>query len=82
VKVIFRPLLVNGMLADSDDGPVILIDSDQSICEQGVTFWHEALHLLGLTDEAKVEEMARRLYAAVPEIINVIRRPQNGEGSK
>jgi hypothetical protein len=65
-----RPLLVNGVLATDDHGPLILIDSEQPELEQVITLWHETLHLLGMTDEVKVEQLARRLLAAAcPEIL-------------
>jgi len=73
VPVMFRPLLVNGILGVRDGRPIILVDTDQPESEQLVTVWHEALHLLGLTNEAQVEALAQRLAAACPEILPTLK---------
>jgi Zn-dependent peptidase ImmA (M78 family) len=64
-----RPMLVSGMLAKDDHGPVILINSEDDPKEQVRSLWHETLHLLGLTDEFLVEEYAMALADAVPGIL-------------
>jgi hypothetical protein len=73
IKLTFRPLLVSGMLADTTDGPVILIDSEQPEAEQRVALWHELMHLVGLEDEDLVEDLARRLDAACPELLSALK---------
>src|SRR3954466_7948746 len=50
IGVQLRPLLVEGLIAQSDAGQVILIDEALPRWEQNVTLWHEVLHMLGLTD--------------------------------
>lgn len=74
VRVIFRPMLVSGMLsADLERGSwLILVDSEQSEPEQTVSLFHEMLHLIGLLDEKKVEAMAQKLAAACPEILPLL----------
>lgn len=81
LRVEFRPLLVNGMLATEPKGRVILIDSEQSQQEQAISLYHEMLHLIGLKDEEKVEDMAQQLAEAVPWIIEDVKslEPQHGE---
>ena len=69
MRVIFRHLLVSGMVATSDAGVLVLIDSEQPESEQLVALWHEALHLIGLRDEDQVEAFAQRLAQACPEIL-------------
>lgn len=61
-----RPLLVSGMLADSLDGPLILIDSEQPADEQRRAKWHEVVHMVwqaegGVAphDEKDVDDLAR-----------------------
>lgn len=73
MRVIFRPMLVSGMVATSDAGVLVLIDSEQPDAEQLVALWHEALHLLGLRDEDQVEAFAQRLAQACPEILPAVR---------
>lgn len=74
VPVIFRPMLVSGMLsADLErDTWLILVDSEQSEPEQAVALFHEMLHLIGLQDETQVEAMAQKLAAACPEILPLL----------
>jgi len=69
IPIKVRPMLVSGMLATDEHGPVILIDSEQGEREQIVTLWHETLHLLGMTDEARVERFAHRLADGCPTIL-------------
>jgi hypothetical protein len=72
--ILFRPLLTSAFVGTGDAGKIyILIDSDQSVAEQTIALWHETLHLLGLTDEDQVEALARRLAAAFPEILDVVK---------
>jgi hypothetical protein len=73
VRIIFRPLLVSGMLATDEHGVVMLIDSGQPESEQAVALWHEVLHMLGLFNENQVEAMAQRLGAVCPEIVAMVR---------
>lgn len=73
MRIIFRPLLVSGMLATDEHGVVMLIDSEQPETEQAVAVWHEVLHMLGLYNEVEVEAMAQRLGAACPEIVVMVR---------
>ena len=64
LRVEFRPLLVQGMLlrvGESDEW-LMLIDSEQSREEQGITIIHELLHFAGLEDEELVERLARELW--------------------
>lgn len=73
-RVLFRPLLVSGMLAKGDGGDMyILVDDEQSESEQVIALWHETLHLLGLLDETQVEAMAQRLAVACPEIVQLLK---------
>tara|TARA_B110001469_G_C9482088_1_gene241668 strand:+ start:224 stop:451 length:228 start_codon:yes stop_codon:yes gene_type:complete len=64
---------VAGQIGCDDNGPVILIDSDQSKSEQNLTLWHEVVHLLrdagGGVDqtEADVEACAVKLAQACPD---------------
>lgn len=70
IRIEVRPLLVRGMLATDERGPVLLINSEEADPkEQVTTLWHETLHLLGLTDEFLVEEYALRLADACPDIL-------------
>lgn len=69
VPIKVRPMLIHGQLATDEHGPVILIDSEQDEREQVVTLWHETLHLLGMTDETRVEEFAYRLADACPTVL-------------
>lgn len=75
VRVLFRPLLVQGMVRrDFEyDSWMILVDNEQSEAQQTVTLYHEALHLLGLTDEDQVEAMAKKLADACPEILAAVK---------
>lgn len=72
-SVSFRPLLVSGLIGDSDAGICILIDSEQPERQQVVALWHETLHMLGLEDEEQVEAMAKRLAEACPEILQAVK---------
>jgi hypothetical protein len=80
LRIVFRPLLVQGMLASDDVGPLIFISADDTPEEQVVTLWHETVHLLlqaaGHTthDEQVVESIAHRLAAACPEILGLVKR--------
>jgi hypothetical protein len=82
VRVLIRPLLVQGMLGteETPEGrmPVILIAENQTPEEQVITFWHEMLHLaLGLPgphDETWVETNAKALAAACPDILVEIQK--------
>lgn len=73
VRIIVRPLLTRGMLAADGNQlikrPVIIIDSEQTEEEQVISLWHETLHLLGLTNEAEVEAIAKELAKAYPAIL-------------
>jgi hypothetical protein len=74
MRVLFRPLLVSGMLAYTDSrGEAIIIDSEQEPAEQIIALWHETLHLLGLKNEDQVEAMAQRLANACPEILAAVK---------
>jgi hypothetical protein len=65
-----RPLLVQGMLAYDERGPLILINSEENDpMEQVRTLWHEVLHLIGMTDEFLCDEYAMRLADAAPDIL-------------
>lgn len=72
IPVLFRPLLVSGMLGVQDQWPIILINNEQPREEQAAAIYHEALHLLGLVDEDGVERMAVKLAAACPEIVDLL----------
>lgn len=73
-RILFRPLLTSGLIGKSDAGHTyILIDSEQPEAEQLVALWHEALHLLGLTDEDLVEIMARHLAECCPEVLEAVK---------
>lgn len=70
LRVEYRPLLVSGMLANSPDGPTILIDSESSEQEQQRALWHEIVHMVreaqGLPqDEESVERDAQAIVAAL-----------------
>lgn len=70
VPLKMRPMLVRGMLATDEHGPMILINSEESDPkEQVISLWHETLHLLGMTDEFLTEEYALRLADACPDIL-------------
>ena len=69
VPIKVRPMLVSGMLATDENGPVILIDSEQSEYEQVVALWHEVLHLIGMTDEGATERIAARLAGACDTVL-------------
>lgn len=80
LRLIFRPLLVSGTLADTPYGQVILVDDEQQAAEQLVALWHETIHLLLRAtgqeqqhDEAGVEAMAQRLATACPEILVLLK---------
>lgn len=81
VVVMLRPLLVEAMLATSisDQRTYILIDSEQSPDQQNLSLWHEILHLLGMEDEALVEEIAGRLHRASPDALEFILKAQRGK---
>lgn len=72
IEIRVRPMLVSGMLASTGMRPVILIDSEQPRAQQTLALWHEAMHLLGIRDDAVAEDLARRLAAAVPEILDLV----------
>lgn len=72
IPVVFRPLLVSGMLAVQEVWPMILIDSEQSREEQAKAIFHEVLHLLGVVDEEGAERMAVKLAAACPELPSLL----------
>lgn len=81
LTVIVRPLLVSAILATDRAGlPVILIDSEQRVKERSIALWHEVVHLILSAsdepehDEAEIEMLARRLYAAWPGALRRIRR--------
>ena len=81
LKVIERPLLVQGMLGkDKSGNAVIIIDNKgNSDEERNITLWHEVVHLLRHVgghsqDEESVEDAARRLAKACPEAINWVRK--------
>lgn len=70
IRLQVRPMLVSGMLATDDKGPIILINSEEEPPhEQVITLWHEVLHLLGMTDEFLCDEYAMRLADAAPDIL-------------
>jgi hypothetical protein len=70
MRFMLRPMLVSGMLADTPcDGPIVLIDSEQSQAEQAVAVFHELLHSIGMEDEHQVEGLAVRLGKACPDIV-------------
>lgn len=80
-RLVFRPLLVSGMVGDTSDGKLILIDSEQPSAQQVVAIWHETVHLLLLAagkvrpeehDEATIDAIAHRLAVACPEIIDLV----------
>lgn len=73
VHLQFRPLLVSGMTGRSADAVHILIDTEQTNFEQVRSIWHETLHLLGIADEEAVEGMARKLAAACPEVLPILK---------
>lgn len=72
VPIKVRPMLVSGMLAKDERGPVILLDSEQSPEEQVRTFWHEILHLVGIVDEVQAEELAMVLAGTCPTILRKV----------
>lgn len=79
LKVIKRPLMTSGGLCE---GPVILIDSDQTPQEEAVAIWHEVVHLLqdagGFDqDEESVEAAAQKLAASCPEVIDWVYPKEN-----
>jgi hypothetical protein len=69
VPIKVRPMLVSGMLATDERGPIILINSEEDPKQQVITLWHETLHLLGLKDESLVEECAVALAEACPDVL-------------
>jgi hypothetical protein len=78
LRLQFRPLLVSGMLAAAEDGAmVILVDDEQPRREQAAAIWHELVHLLmvaagvpaWLHDERRIDDMAKRLATAAPDIM-------------
>jgi hypothetical protein len=78
-----RPMLVRGMLAYDERGPVILINSEEADPkEQVVSLWHETLHLIGMTDEFLTEEYAMRLADACPDILRRLAHNINVPDSK
>lgn len=78
-RVLFRPLLVSGMLAKGDGGDTyILVDDEQPESEQVIALWHETLHLLGLKDEAQVEAFAQLLARACPGILPAVKEASRG----
>lgn len=80
LSVVFRPLLTQGVLGTTDQGATILVDSESTREQQAITVWHEVLHLLLVAlgvkdhDETAIEEAAKRLAAAMPEIVDWVRR--------
>lgn len=82
LRVVFRPLLVQGVFATDAEGPILFIDCDQSEREQAVSVWHETLHLLLCAsgyakhehDEEQIDAIAERLADACPEIVGLLRR--------
>lgn len=73
MKLIFRPLLVSGMLGADAEGHVMLIDNEQSEIEQVRAIWHETAHLLlqaagspFVHDEVYIEQLAHSLASATP----------------
>lgn len=82
LKIIFRPLLVQGMFAFQDNTTmftsqmVFLIASNSTPEEQTISLWHEALHMLLRAggkmpphDEVWVEERAKALALACPDLL-------------
>lgn len=77
VPIKVRPLLVSGMLATDPHGPVILVDSEQPPAEAARALWHEVAHLIGIADEAEADELARRLAAVCPDVLDRVRKNIN-----
>ncbi len=88
IEILFRPLLVSGSLATKDNTTLfsstllIMINDEQPRDQQVVALWHETVHLLLMAagieaphDEAWVEETARKLAKACPEILDIMGRP-------
>lgn len=82
MRLEFRPMLVSGMTGCDDHGAVtMLIDSEQCEAAQARALYHEMIHALLIAgdapkeahDEEKIEALAVRLAAAVPEIIRFIK---------
>lgn len=86
VSIMVRPLLVQGALAFKDETTmfvsslVILVAEQQSDEEKTVTLFHEALHIMlraaGIHpphDEKWVEERAKALAAACPDLLEKMR---------
>lgn len=78
-RLMFRPLVVSGMLATDDSGWVILVDNEQSREEQTVALCHELVHTVLLAsgqhahDEALVDDLALRMARACPDLLDLIR---------
>lgn len=84
LTIVFRPLLIPGMIAKMPDGnTLMLIDSDDDEREQNVTMFHETVHLLleagGIPlphDEEMVEAFAIQLASACEGLLRVIKEAQ------
>lgn len=78
-RLVFRPLVVSGMLATDDAGWVILVDNEQSREEQTIAFCHELVHTALLAsgqhvhDEAVVDDLASRMARACPDLLDLVR---------
>ena len=83
MRIIIRPLLVSGMIGTelAIEETVILVNSEQSQEQQAIAFWHELLHAaLGKPweghNEDWIEERAKALAAAFPDVWPVVRARQ------
>lgn len=76
LRIKVRPLLVSGHCGSSPTGIFINIAEGQSKEDAIQTVWHEILHVVisaggGNHDESKIEEIAKRLSTACPEILEL-----------